>query len=467
MMNRSSLLLVSALTATTSLFVGCSDSGVKETPAPTAKNTNVITLGLVGSFAGADGDVANQVRLGAELAASQINAAGGILGRQIVFRIEDDAGRDSVAREKMEALIADGVTLGLGPTSSASAAAVLDIARADRMLFISPSASSPTLDLPVANGDQTVRANLLRTVPSDDLQASAMVVVAAQNREQLAEDSSLKTGQARCSSAIFVYQKDAYGTPIYTRALKRLLDYNISAARTVELNPLDVTESTLRGSAGQVANGVLSLNANCQLVIAQPQLAGAYMRAFRDFIADPAVEVKRDWPSFTTLGSDGFTQDAFVTAGRTNPADPLSDTAGNGSVAVAANTRPQTQTFALFREAYLARNPGQEPGQFASTAYDAVIMLSLAVEKTKSVENRPALRQALADLSLGETATPTDLFLLLSRVRAGVAINYEGVSGGVDFLPTGAVDGNFVIGRVVKNHFVQFRKTLESSTLPR
>jgi ABC-type branched-subunit amino acid transport system substrate-binding protein len=464
---RSRIPLLTALMVAASTVAGCSDTGVQHTPAPTAVNTNVITLGLVGSFAGADADVANQVRLGAELAASQLNASGGVLGRRLVLRIEDDGGIAATARQKIDQMVAEGVTLGLGPTTSSSASAVLDLARSDKMLFISPSASSPELDLPEVAGDQTVRANLLRTVPSDDLQASAMVVVASQNREQLAEDSSLKTGQARCTNAILVYQKDAYGSPIYERALKRLLDYNISAARTVELNPLDVTESTLRGSATLVATGALTLNANCQLVIAQPKLAGAYMRAFRDYIADPAVEVERDWPSFTTLGSDGFTQDAFVTAGRTNPSDPLSDTAGNGSVAVAANTRPQTQTFALFREAYRARNPGTEPGQFASTSYDAVIMLALAIEKTRGLDNRPALRQALAELSLGETVTPSDLLLLLNRVRGGVAINYEGVSGGVDFLPTGAVDGSFVIGKVEKNKFVQFRKTLESSSLPR
>jgi ABC-type branched-subunit amino acid transport system substrate-binding protein len=459
------VVLASLLAAVT--VVGCADEGVKETPAPTTKNPDVITLGLVGSFVGPDADTASQVRLGAELAASQLNAAGGVLGRRLALRIEDDGGRDAVAREKITQLIKDGVTLGLGPTTSATASAVLDIARRDEMLFISPSASSASLDLAPAAGQATLPANLLRTIPSDDLQASAMVVVAAQNREQLAEDSTLKTGQARCTSAVLVYQKDAYGTPIYERALKRLLDYNISAARTIELNPLDVTENTLRGSAGQVAGGALQLNANCQLVIAQPQLAGAYMRAFRDFIADPAVEVKRDWPSFTTLGSEGFTQDAFVTAGRTNPADPLSDTAGNGSVAVAPNTRPQTQAYALFREAYRARNPASEPGQFASTAYDAVMMLALAIEKTKTTEDRPALRGALADLSLGETGSPSDLLLLLDRVRSGVQVNYEGISGSVDFLPTGAVDGNFVIGRVEKNKFVQYRKTLESSTLPR
>ncbi len=464
---RANLHLLTAALIAVSSVVGCSDSGVKETPAPTAPNPGVITLGLVGSFAGGDGDVSNQVRLGAELAASQLNSVGGVLGRRVVLRIEDDNGVPATALQKINQLIADGVTIGLGPTTSATASAVLDLARSDKILFISPSASSPALDLPELKGDRSVRANLLRTVPSDDLQASAMVVVASQNREQFAEDLTLKTGQARCSSAILVYQKDAYGSPIYERALKRLLDYNVSAARSVELSPLDLTESTLRGSAGQVANAALSQNANCQLVIAQPKIAGAYMRAFRNFISDPAIEVKRDWPSFTTLGSDGFTQDAFVTAGRTNPADPRSDTAGNGSVAVGANTRPQTQAFALFREAYRARNPGAEPGQFSSTAYDAVIMLGLAMEKAKTADNRPALRQSLYDLSIGEAVSPSDMVLLLGRVRAGVAINYDGVSGGVDFLPTGAVDGSFVIGKVEKNHFVQFRKTLESSALPR
>lgn len=450
------------------LAIGCADVGEKETPAPTTANTSTVTLGLLGSFSGNDAETATQVRLGAELAVSQLNSLGGLLGKRVVLRTEDDEGRPETARKKLDAMLADGVTLGIGPTTSLSASALLDLARQDKFLFISPSAKSPDLDLSkeaVDSATEKLPANLLRTIPSDDFQASALVVVAKQDREKLSEDPTLKSNVQRCSSAIFVYQKDAFGTPVYERALKRMLDANIAAQRTVELNPADTTETTLAGSATQVADAALRTQANCQVVIAQPRLGGAYMRAFRNYIADPAVELKRDWPSFTTIGSDGFTQDSFITAGRTNPADPTSDSAGNGSVAVAPNTRPQTQSFAIFREAYRARNPGAEPGQFASTAYDAVMMLALAVEKTKQTESRPALRQAMFDLSIGEATTPDDLQVLLKRVRDGVETNYTGVSGNVDFLPTGGVEGSFVVGRIAENKFIQYRKTIESGAL--
>jgi ABC-type branched-subunit amino acid transport system substrate-binding protein len=464
-MTRARILGSSLLVA---LAFGCSDEGIKDTTAPVAKNTNAITLGLLGSFSGAEAETATQVRLGAELAIAQLNSLGGLLGKRVVLRTEDDEGRVETARKKMDAMLADGVSLGIGPTSSLSATSLLDLARQDKFLYISPSAKSPGLDLSkeaVGSATEKLPPNLLRTIPSDDFQASALVIVAKQDREKLSEDPTLKANVQRCSSAIFVYQKDSFGTPVYERALKRMLEANIAAQRTVELLPSDSTEATLAGSAAQVADGALKTQANCQIVIAQPRIGGAYMRAFRNYISDPAIELRRDWPSFTTIGSDGFTQDSFITAGRTNPADPTSATAGNGSVAVAANTRPQTQTFAIFREAYRARNPGAEPGQFASTAYDAVMILALAIERTKQTENRPALRQALADLSIGEATTPDDLQVLLRRVRDGLETNYTGVSGNVDFLPEGGVEGSFVVGRIEGNKFIQYRKTIESSAL--
>ena len=447
--------------------VGCSDTGTKVSPSPTRPSGDVITLGLLGTFGGAEADTARQVRLGAELAASQINALGGVLGKRIAFRIEDDEGRPEVAREKMTAMVKDGVALGIGPTTSAMGTAVLDLLRSDQALFISPSASSPDLDLPDAvGGNEPLRPNLLRTIPSDARQASALIVVASQDRDKMPEDPSLKPQQARCRKAIFVYQKDAYGTPIYERALVRALGVNIEIASAVELNPSDATESTLKGTAGAVAQSAINAKADCQIVIAQAGLGGAYMRSFRAFISDPVVELKRNWPSLTTLGSDGFTQEAFVTSGRTEPANPLSDTAGNGSVAVAPNTRPtSSQAYNVFLQGYLARNPGTEPGQFTTTAYDAVMMLALAIERAKSPDQRPALRQALADLSIGEPTASSDLQLLLTRVRTGVAVNYEGVSGPVDFLETGGVDGDFAIGRIEKNRFTAYRLTLPSSTL--
>ena len=61
-------------------------------PAPGAKAQDVIKIGIPTGLSGANSVVAPSVVQSAELAVDEINAAGGILGRPIVRREEDDEG---------------------------------------------------------------------------------------------------------------------------------------------------------------------------------------------------------------------------------------------------------------------------------------------------------------------------------------------------------------------------------------
>jgi branched-chain amino acid transport system substrate-binding protein len=49
-----------------------------------------IRIAVVGPMTGSNASVGDQVKRGAELAAKDINAAGGVLGRKIVLDVEDD-----------------------------------------------------------------------------------------------------------------------------------------------------------------------------------------------------------------------------------------------------------------------------------------------------------------------------------------------------------------------------------------
>ena len=74
-------------------------------------------------------------------------------------------------------------------------------------------------------------------------------------------------------------------------------------------------------------------------------------------------------------------------------------------------------------------------------------------------------RKAFYEFGIGEVVTPDDIPFLFARVRSGVPLNFEGVSGGLQFNDFGSVDGSFVIGRVLSNRFVAYKKVLESSQL--
>jgi ABC-type branched-subunit amino acid transport system substrate-binding protein len=464
----SSRKLLNALVAPMLALASCGDTGEKTPPEPKADNPFTFSIGLIATLSGQEGSTGQEARLGAQLAVSQINAAGGVLGRELRLVVKDDEGNPAKALAAVNELVAANVTLIVGPTTNASAQAVVDVARRERAVMISPSAGSPALDVQEdVNNITFIQPNLLRAIPKDTLQAAALAVVAAQTAEQYRQDPSLKSGQARCKKIMFVHEKSDYGDPILDGVRREANSRNLSvASRTFELDVTRATDQSLQEAANAIGALALSENVDCQVVIAQAVLGGGYMRAWRAFVTNPANSAARDWSTFTTLGSDGFTQDSFITSGRVNRADPTSESAGNGSIGVAANTRPATQEFADFEEIYRARYIDiPRPGRFAPAAYDSVVMLSLAVEQSKGVFSNASIRKTLGDLAVGEPLSPSNLNGLFAKVRAGQAVNYQGVSGAMDFLGGGAVDGDFVFGRVVNNVFVPFNEPLRSSTL--
>ncbi len=453
---RSSLLLV--------LAAGCADSGTEFPAAPSADDPSILYIGMVGTFSGDDADLARQTRVGVELALSQINAAGGVLGRHVDLVTEDDGGQVATLQEKLNLLKNRGISVVIGPTTNAMAIAALPFAREEKLLLVSPTVSSSALNVaPVAGAGAP--PNLLRTLPSDDLLATSLVVIAKQTSDDLPEDTGLKVGEARCSRIGVVYQTDAYGRAIFDVLEKRAIAENVNIVRKSEIDLTNVTEAALDGVASQMVTAATTGKAQCQVVIARARVAGAYMRAFRARIDEPVTAAARSWGTFTTVGTEAFTQDAFISSGRQNPADPTSDTAGNGSVGVAANTRPRTQSYSIFREVFRSRLPGEEPGPFVSSAYDATILASIAMERRGSNSDIAGFRKAFYEFGIGEVVTPDDIPFLFARVRSGVPLNFEGVSGGLQFNDFGSVDGSFVIGRVLSNRFVAYKKVLESSQL--
>src|SRR5216117_3434609 len=118
-----------------------------------------IILGLAGPFSQARGV---SMRHAAELAVKEVNARGGIRGRELSLRVLDDSGRPEVAIRIAQQLAQDPAVVGVigHLTSSASLAAGRVYGEARRPIaMISPSASSPDLS--------GVNPYVFRICPSD------------------------------------------------------------------------------------------------------------------------------------------------------------------------------------------------------------------------------------------------------------------------------------------------------------
>lgn len=452
--------LLSMLLASTVAATGCSDKGEKETPPPSAESTDTISIALVASLTGTDQGVGAEAQRGALTAIAQINALGGILGKQIALRVEDDASNPATTAQKVKDLAEkDKVVFGIGPSTSREASEILPLIKQDKVLYVSPSATSSALDCvdvyPTPEetaikcqehkdqaGDPSTPPTpvLFKTAASDSMLATALAQYASEN-----------TGAAggRCPSIIVVQQNDNYGNPIGGALRQRYIDLNRLVKGPVLLEPTIDAPETLKSAAEQVGSASVA----CQVVVALPGVAAAYMRAFKAY-----KETSTKLPqSFLTIGSDGFRQDQFIVEGRERPSDPTSATAGEGSFVVAADTAPSTPEYDQFRALFEARYPNVSPGRYSSTAYDAVILLAGAMAKAKTTTDIPAVRRALIEMSEGRVRTgPNKMAEFLAAASAGGDINYEGASGTVNFTrSTGNVPNDFGIWQIEGALFVK------------
>ena len=430
------------------ILAGCSDSGQPNTPPPSAESTNTIPIALVVSLTGPTQAIGDEAKRGAEVAVAQLNALGGILNKRIDLVIENDNGDPKVTRQKLTELAARGITLGIGPSTSTTALEVKDLIANDQVVYISPSATSRLLDklteeepaLP-APGEPPANPVFFRTAATDVFLSAALTQYA----------STGEGASRRCPSIVLVQQNDAYGIPIGEAVESYYQRFSLRVNRKLELDPNVDNTQKLNDAAAAAGR---TLDAQCQIVVAQPEVAGAYMRSFKEF--REANGALRDWSTFLTIGSDGFRQDDFIVAGRVNPADPTEPTAGEGSIAVAADTQPQAPEYSAFLNLFRARFPNLEPGRYGSTAYDATILLAAAIERAQTTTDHKAIRDTLYRISQGRVRVgPNRLSDMMDLLRRGEDVNYEGASGSLDFTATGHVRSGFGVWRIENAQFVK------------
>ena len=127
-----------ALVATLALACG----SIAQTPAQSS-GTSPIKIGEINSYTGMPAFTL-PYRQGMQLAADQINAAGGVLGRKLELVIRDDAGKpEDAVRVAGELVTSEKVAVLAGTFFSHVGLAVSEYARMNKVLFV---ASEPLTD---------------------------------------------------------------------------------------------------------------------------------------------------------------------------------------------------------------------------------------------------------------------------------------------------------------------------------
>ncbi len=138
MRHRAPILLVAASLAL-SLTLACG--------MPSAPGGGVMTIGAIAPLTGSSGTMGSGAKMGANLAAKEINSSGGILGRRLEIVFRDDEGNSSKAVQVAQELINNlRVRAILGPINTPNALAIAPILNDAKVINLTLSTGTATVD---------------------------------------------------------------------------------------------------------------------------------------------------------------------------------------------------------------------------------------------------------------------------------------------------------------------------------
>lgn len=315
-----------------------------------------ILIGFSAQLTGRQGELGVASRNGAELAVEEINANGGIGGRQIKLIIVDDKGEAETARQVDADLVKQGVVAIIGHPTSEQTAAVFDQMNQAGVVMLSSTSSSSKF-----TGQDDF---FFRVIPSNDFMGKAM-------------------GQH-----IFAQEN--------IRKIAGVYDLNNQAFTETLWHTIQGEFQRLGGDARleyPFKSGEVDLKSFAQEIIAEKPDAIVFMAAAVD-VALMSQYVRQNGYEGRLFSSPwGHTKELIEKGGQ----------AVNGIeiVAVYNPSHPST-AYAQFSEAFEARY-GRAPTLGASHSYEAVYVLARALEQTdgkaeglpaalKTINNFPGLQ---------------------------------------------------------------------------
>lgn len=335
------------------LIAGCSGGRGERGP---------IVLGLAGPFSQARGV---SMQHAAELAVNEINARGGIRGRQVALRVVDDSARPDVAIRIARELVDDpAVVAVIGHlTSGTSLAAGRVYGEARRpVVMISPSASSPDLS--------GVNPFVFRVCPSDLSHGAQLARFARQN--------------LRARRVGVIYVDDDYGRGL---RLSFAAEFRRLGGQIVEEDAALSTTPSLEPYLSR-----LRLGGGVDALMLATERAGAEL-ALR--------EMGRIGVRWSALGGDAL-------AG-IEGAGPIAEGVRLSSAYLFDRPGERNEQFV---GSYARAYPGERPDHRGAAAYDIVQLLAVVLADAGT--DRRAVRDRLArvgeDLPAFEGVTGTIAF---------------------------------------------------------
>ncbi len=338
---------------------------------------------------------------GVQLAIDEINAAGGVLGKDVVKK-DSDSGDTStdIASQSVDRLLSENVDAVVGAASSGVSFTVIDKITGAGVVHFSPANTSPDFT------DYDDNGLYFRTAPSDVLQGRVM-------GDLLLNDGYLNVGVLALD--------DPYGTGL-----------------------ADNIKISLEGGGGTIAGG--------DAIIYDPKAASFSAEVTQLKGANPEAivlvgfeETKKIVPELQAQGIGPSTVPLYFVDG--NLADYSADFQP-GTLANVKGTLPGAEATQAFKDALLAVDPSLKDYSYAPESYDATMLIALAAIAAGDDSGEAIAAQLEAVSKEGEKCT--EFKECADLLADGTDIDYDGKSGPVEFSdkgdPTEATIGVYQYG---------------------
>lgn len=407
-MSRSTILRSLAVVGVASLALSAcsSDSGSSDTSAsPTAETTvaqgdGALKVGTLLPQTGSLAFLGPPEFAGVDLAAEEINAAGGVLGQDIEVIIGDSGDTSTnIASQTVDRQLSQGVDAIIGAASSSVSLTVIDKITSAGVQQVSPANTSPEFS---TYPDKGLYA---RTAPPDTFQGQVLGDTVA--------------GDGNTTLAILALD-DAYGTGLADNVEKA---FTAAGGSVVSKQIYDPKAASFEAEVSEAK----AANPEAIVVIGFDETVKIIQEMLKQGVGP------NDVPLYLVDGNMSNT--AYVDL----PKGAMKGTQG---------TIPGAQASDEFRAALLDVDPKLKDFTYAPEAYDATILIALAAEAAGN-DNGLAIADNIKQVSAdGEKCTTYADCLKL--IKDGKDADYDGQSGPIDLNdvgdPSRAIMGLYTYG---------------------
>jgi len=326
---------------------------------------------------------------GVDAAVNDINAAGGVLGKQITqVKADSGDGTPDIAGSSVDKLLAGKADVILGAAASGVSLSVINKITDAGVVEFSPANTSPAFDDP-----KTDPHNLyFRTSPSDVLQGAVL------------SNTILEDGH---NNVAILARQDSYGELL---------------AKQVEKG--------IKAGGGNVTAKVLYSADATNFTAEVTKVAATHPDAIALIAFNETTKII---PTMIGKGIGPKTQQIYFVDG--NTADYSKDFP-KGTLTGVKATYPGAELTGDFKKVMLKTNPKLKDFTYGPESYDATTLTALAVEAAKSDDPTTFAPWIIKVSKDGEKCTSfkqcDDL------LKQGKDIDYDGVSGPVDLGDTGS-----------------------------